>query len=120
MRPAQKVETFPDGLVLVYPDSGRKLGELKGRLRFENQSVGVNRFYSSEMSISGNRIDRVIKVPHTTIADRLDIAVIQAETPARQYRILRIQTKPERGVDLWELEAVKVTIKAADEAAGNG
>ena len=39
--------------------------------------------------------------------------------PARQYRILRIQTKPERGVDLWELEAVKVTIKAADEAAGN-
>lgn len=111
MRPGQKVETFPDGIVGVYKDEGRKLGTFKGQLRFEQQSVGVNRFYTSETSVSGNRIDRVIKVPHTTIANRLDIVVVLTEDPLRQYRILRIQEKPERSVDLWELQSVAVSIK---------
>jgi hypothetical protein len=30
----------------------------------------------------------------------------------RQYRIQRIQEKPERGVDLWELESIQVALKA--------
>lgn len=109
MRPMQKVETFPDGVAAVYSASGRKIEALKGTLRFEEQSVGVNRYYQSATSIAGNRIDRVIKVPKNPIASREDIVVLITEGSA-QYRILRIQEKPERGVDLWELQSVQVSI----------
>lgn len=111
MRPLQKPETFPDGIVEVYAEAGRKLGELKIRLRYERQSVGVFRFYQSTESVAGNRIDRVIKVPHTATVNRLDVAVMATEDN-RQYRIQRIQEKPERGVDLWELESIQVALKA--------
>ena len=111
MRPTQKVETFPDGFVDVHAESGRKLGAKKARLRYERQSVGVIRFYQSQESVAGNRIDRMIKVPHTQLVDRLDIAVMASED-GRQYRIKRIQEKPERGVDLWELESIQVALKA--------
>ena len=110
MRPAQKVETFQDGVVDIYAESDRRLGEKKARLRYEKQSVGVNRFYQASESVAGNRIDRLIKVPHTNLVDRMDIAVMVSED-GRQYRIKRIQEKPERGVDLWELEAVQVKIR---------
>ena len=110
MRPSQKLETFPDGIVDIYEeDEGRKLGSLKGSLRYERQTVGVNRFYQAKVSISSNRIDRVIKVPHNNIADRMDYVIARTEDN-RQYRILRIQEKPERGVDLWELESVQVSL----------
>ena len=111
MRPLQKPETFPDGIVEVYAEAGRKLGELKIRLRYERQSVGVFRFYQYAESVAGNRIDRVIKVPHTATVNRLDVAVMATEDN-RQYRIQRIQEKPERGVDLWELESIQVALKA--------
>lgn len=116
MRPMQKVETFPDGVVEVYAESGRKLGAKKARLRYEKQSVGVNRFYQSNESLAGNRIDHMIKVPHTSLVNRMDIAVMVSED-GRQYRIKRIQHKPERDVDLWELESVQVAMK---EGASNG
>ncbi|MBQ6318201.1 MAG: hypothetical protein IJI23_00225 [Lachnospiraceae bacterium] len=112
MRPSQKVEVFPDGIVDIYEeDDGRRLGRKKGALRFEKQTVGVTRYYQAQVSVSSNRIDRVIKVPHNNIADRMDIAVVRTEDN-RQYRILRIQEKTERGVDFWELESVQVTLKA--------
>ena len=111
MRPSQKVETFPDGVVEVYAESGRTLGEKKATLRFEKQTVGVNRYYQARESISSSEIDRVIKVPHTSLVDRMDIVLVKTEDD-RQYRILRIQEKPERGVDLWELKSIQVTIKS--------
>ena len=110
MRHSQKVETFPDGTLEVYRDAGRVLGDLVIVLRFEEQSVGVNRFYQSQMSISSNRIDRLVKVPHTGKANRMDIVLVKTED-YRQYRIQRIQEKPERGVELWELESVQVAIR---------
>lgn len=110
MRPQQKVETFPDGIAEIYAENGRKLGELRGKLRFEQQSVGINRFYSAQDSVAGNTIDRVIKVPHTNLANRMDIVIISSGDSG-QYRIKRIQEKPERGVDLWELQSVQVAIK---------
>lgn len=120
MRPMQRTETFPDGAVDVYADAGsRKLGAFKVRLRYEKQSVGVNRFYQANESIAGNRIDRLIKVPHTLLVDRMDIAVMVAEDN-RQYRIKRIQEKPERGVDLWELEVIQVAMKEAVSDGANG
>lgn len=110
MRPCQQVETFPDGVVEVYEETNRKLGELKATLRFEEQSVGINRYYQAQASVSSNRIDRVIKVPHTKLVDRLNIALVKTEDD-KQYRIQRIQEKPERGVDLWELQSVAVAIR---------
>lgn len=111
MRPGQKIEEYPDGVVDVYAENGRKLGMQKATFRFEEQSVGVNRYYSAENSVSSNRIDRVIKVPHTTgIVDRMDIAIVRSADDSRQYRILRMQVKPERGVELWELQSVQITI----------
>ena len=111
MRPNQQVETFPDGIVEVYEETNRTIGSKpKIKLRFEKYTVGVRRYYDSQTSAAGNRIDRVIKVPHTALADRMDIAVMVTED-GRQYRILRIQSKPERGVDLWELQSVQVAIR---------
>lgn len=110
MRPAQKVETYPDGIVEIYGENDRKLTERKAVFRFEKQSVGVNRFYNALESLGGNRIDRVIKVPHTDRINRMDIAVIRGKE-MQQYRINRIQEKPERGVDLLELQSVAAAMR---------
>lgn len=108
MRPNQQVEAFPDGVIDVYPqEKDRKLGARKATLRFEEQSVGVRRFYEAG-ALASSRIDRLIKVPHTALVGRLDIVVVRSG--GRQYRIERIQTKPERGVDLLELQSVQVQI----------
>ena len=112
MRPGQKVETFPDGVLEVYEETGRELGRLIATLRFEEQAVGVNRYYQAQASISSNRIDRVVKVPHTDKVDRLNVVLVKTEDD-RQYRIQRIQEKPERGVDLWELQTIAVAIRRA-------
>lgn len=109
--PRQQVEVFPDGAVKIYSAKDRRLGGLKLTLRYQEQSVGVIRYYSAENSTDGNRIDRVIKVPHTGKVNRMDIAV--DEKDSRQYRITRIQEKPESGVDLLDLESVAVQIKEA-------
>lgn len=116
MRPMQATETFPDGVADIYPElDNRQLGAKKASLRFEQQSVGVNRYYQAQ-ALASNRIDRVIKVPHTNLVNRMDIVVMRTED-GRQYRIMRIQNKPERGVDLWELQSVQVAIKLPTENA---
>ena len=111
MRPLQKVETYPDGYIDVYAEAGRTLGELKAHLHFEMQSVGVHRYYEAQNSVKSNRVDQLVKVPHSGLIDRLDIVMINGED--EQYRIQRIQYKPERNVDLLELERVNVKIRSA-------
>lgn len=113
MRPSQKTETFPDGVVEVYEETNRKIGALRVRLRFEEQSVGISRYYQAQTSVASNTIDRVIKVPHTNKVDRMNIVLVKTEDD-RQYRLHRIQEKPERGVDLWELESVAVALKRSE------
>lgn len=113
MRHSQRIEAFPDGIVDIYREKNRKVGERVVSLRFEEQSVGVRRFYQAQVSVAGSQIDRLIKVPHTGLVDRLDIAVIQSMGDRRQYRINRIQHKPERDVDILELQSVQVSIKEA-------
>ncbi len=109
MRPMQSPETFPDGKADIYEDAGRKLGNFKVAMRFEKQSVGVSRYYKA--SISSDRIDRVIKVPHTEgLYTRMDLVKVRG-MDGGIYRIKRIQEKPERGVDLLELESVQAAIK---------
>ena len=108
MRPEQKVETYPDGVLDIYAETkGRNVGEKKAHLRFENKTIGIQRYYEAQNSVKGYTIALVLKVHHTGLVSELDIAVIGD----RQYRIRKIQYIPERGVDLLELESVKVTIK---------
>ena len=111
MRPQQKVETYPDGYIDVFAEAGRTLGEQKAHLRIEMQIVGVHRSYEAQNSVKSNRVDQLVKVPHSGKIDRMDIVVINGGD--EQYRIQRIQYKPERNVDLLELERVNVKIRSA-------
>ena len=113
MRPNQQVETFPDGIVEVYEETNRTIGSKpKLKLRFEKYTVGVRRYYDSQTSAAGNRIDRVIKVPHTNLVNRMDIAIVTSEDN-KQYRIQRIQGLQEgRSNTQWELQTVQVKIRS--------
>ena len=113
MRPTQKVETFPDGILDVYErDDGRTTGDKLATLRFENKTIGIQRYFDAQNSVKSYTIALVLKVPHTSLFNELDYVVIGN----KQYRIRKIQYLTDRGVDLLELESVKVTIKAATPA----
>ena len=44
MRPTQKVETYPDGILDVYArGDGRTTGDKLATLRFENKTIGIQR-----------------------------------------------------------------------------
>ena len=45
--PDQKIETFPDGVALIYKATRRGYSSLKGIVHFETLSVGVNRYYTA-------------------------------------------------------------------------
>lgn len=109
MRPNQKVETFPDGILDVYErGDGRTTGDKLATLRFENKTIGIQRYFDAKNSVKSYTIALVLKVPHTTLYNEMDYVVIGD----RQYRIRKIQYITDRGVDFLELESVKVTIKA--------
>lgn len=117
MRPTQKVETYPDGILDVYArGDGRTTGDKLATLRFENKTIGIQRYYEAQNSVKSYTIALVLKVHHTTLFNELDYVAIGD----RQYRIRKIQYIPERGVDLLELESVKVTIKAATPTPNEG
>ncbi len=110
MRPQQKTETFPDGKVEIYANGEKHTyGPKKATLRFENKTIGIQRYYDAQNSIKSYTVALVIKVHHTTLFNEMDYAVIGS----RQYRIRKIQYITERGVDLLELESVKVSLKEA-------
>ena len=108
MRPQQKVETYPDGIVNIYADGdGRTAGPHLAKLRYENKTIGIQRYYDAKNSVKSYTIALVIKVPHTVaLFSEMDYAVIGP----KQYRIQKIQPIPERGVDMLELESVKIKI----------
>lgn len=107
MRPNQTLETFPDGSLEVYEEDNRTIGLLKAKLRYEDKTVGIKRYYEAKNSIKGYTIALVLKVHHTGLVSEMDIVVIND----RQYRVRKIQYIPERGVDLLELESVKVKVR---------
>ena len=107
MRPLQKVETYPDGVLDVYTEENRTVGTKKGSFRFENKTIGIQRYYEAQNSVKSYTLALVLKVHHTNIISELDLVVIGS----RQYRVRKIQYIPERGVDLLELESVKVKVR---------
>ena len=70
------------------------------------KTIGFNRMYASKGA--NYRLDKLVRVFATALPEAAKYVVLE---DGRQYRIKRIQEKPERGVDLWELEAVQVKIR---------
>ena len=103
--PDQKIETFPDGVALIYKATRRGYSSLKGIVHFETLSVGVNRYYTA--AIDDTQVDRLIKIPAVAFIAREDIAIIEGV----QYWVKRIQLKPERNVYEVELQSIQTPLK---------
>ena len=59
-------------------------------LRYENQRVGINRFYSGMQNQI--RVDKVIRVPKALVITTQDVAVTE---DGAEYRIGQVQDVPE-------------------------
>lgn len=103
-RPNQKIDVFPDGKLTVYKvdKSKRKLIEKKGTLRFENRSVGIDRYYTGNTDVDTTRLDSLVKVPRVPFVDVNDIVLVAGSS--KQFWVTRIQLLPERDVFLLELK----------------
>ncbi len=103
-RPNQKIEVFPDGKISIYKvdKSKRKLVQKRGELRFEKQSVSIERYYTSKTDVDTSVVDNLIKVPKVPFVDVNDVVVIHGS--GDQYWVLREQLLPERDVLLLELK----------------
>ena len=115
-RPDQRVDVFPDGKLTVYKvdKSKRKLIEKKGTLRFENRSVGIDRYYTCNTDVDTVRLDSLVKVPRVSFVDVNDIVLVAGSN--KQFWVTRIQLLPERDVFLLELKtAVPKLSLALDE-----
>ena len=103
-RPSQKIEVFPDGKISIYKvdKSKRKLVKKRGVLRFEKQSVSIERYYTSKTDVDTDRVDNLIKVPKVNFIDVNDIVAVHGS--GDQYWVIREQLLPERDVLLVELK----------------
>ena len=108
MRPHQLIEAFPDGNVTVWKKAARELTEKVGTYRFEEQSVGINRYYQA--AVANQRIDRAIKTQKFAVDKNCEYAAVVNGT---QYLIKRFQIKPERNVYIIELQSITVPMKEA-------
>lgn len=91
-------QNFNDGVVTIYEqkDEGRPgyraqiVLSKKIQLRFEEQKLGIQRFYSAAQN--QQRIERVIRVPRTEKVNAQDVAKTH---DGKQYRIELVQLVPE-------------------------
>ena len=114
-RPDSEVtQAYNDGVVTVYAvtDAARPGYQpkpaltKKAVLRYEEQRLGIQRFYSGKQSQA--EIERVIRTPRLDCVSSQDVAVTE---DGRQYRIDMVQSVP----DIWpasmDLTLAKVTQK---------
>lgn len=95
---AEITQNFNDGVVTIYEqkDEGRPGYQAqialtkKIQLRFEEQKLGIQRFYSAAQN--QQRIERVIRVPRTEKVNAQDVAKTH---DGKQYRIELVQLVPE-------------------------
>ena len=100
-RPDSEVtQAYNDGVVTVYAvtDAARPGYQPKPALtpkavlRYEEQRLGIQRFYSGKQSQA--EIERVIRTPRLACVSSQDVAVTE---DGRQYRIDMVQSVP----DIW-------------------
>ena len=114
-RPNSEVtQPYNDGVVTVYAvtDAARPGYQPKPALirkvtlRYEEQRLGIQRFYSGKQSQA--EIERVIRTPRLNCVSSQDVAVTE---DGRQYRIDMVQSVP----DIWpasmDLTLARVTQK---------
>ena len=88
-----KSQTFNDGIVSIYavsnlsaPGDKRKEGlTLKLTLRFDERTVGMNRYYAAMQN--NVKVDMVIRVQRLTDISTQDVAVVNS----LQYKIKQVQ-----------------------------
>lgn len=91
-------QNFNDGVVTIFEqkDEGKPGYQVqialskKIQLRFEEQKLGIQRFYSAAQN--QQRIERVIRVPRTEKVNAQDVAKTH---DGKQYRIELVQLVPE-------------------------
>lgn len=94
----QITQGFNDGIVLIYvvkdkAEPGYKPVEeleLKARLRYEEQRLGINRLYLSRQNQA--EILRVLRIPRTGNVGTQDMAVTE---DGKRYRIDSVQSVPD-------------------------
>ena len=94
----QITQGFNDGIVLIYgvkdkADPGYKPVEeleLKVRLRYEEQRLGINRLYLSRQNQA--EISRVLRIPRIGKVSAQDAAVTE---DGKQYRVDTVQSVPD-------------------------
>lgn len=100
-RPDSEVtQAYNDGVVTVYAvtDAARPGYQPKPALirkvtlRYEEQRLGIQRFYSGKQSQA--EIERVVRTPRLSCVSSQDVAVTE---DGRQYRIDMVQSVP----DIW-------------------
>lgn len=90
-------QSYTDGLVRIYAVTGdearpgyqpKKELEVKGKLAFAIQRVGIQRFYQAKQNQV--QINRVLRVPRGFPITNQDVAMVVGE--AEQYEIYQVQT----------------------------
>lgn len=98
-RPDNRItQSFNDGIVLIYSVKDRAEPgykpveelELKVRLRYEEQRLGINRLYLSRQNQA--EILRVLRIPRTGNVGTQDMAVTE---DGKRYRIDSVQSVPD-------------------------
>lgn len=90
-------QTFNDGLCGIYAVTnvappGKKPTEkleLKGKLRYAERTVGMNRF--TQFMQNSVEISRVIRVPKKIEVSTQDVAIPDCGQPSRQFRVVQVQ-----------------------------
>lgn len=91
-------QSFNDGIVLIYSVKDRAEPgykpveelELKARLRYEEQRLGINRLYLSRQNQA--EISRVLRIPRIGKVNTQDAAVTE---DGKQYRVDTVQSVPD-------------------------
>lgn len=90
-------QTFNDGLCGIYvvtdaAPPGKKPVEkleLKGKLRYAERTVGMNRF--TQFLQNDVEVSMVIRVPRKIEISTQDVAVPDCRYPHRQFRVVQVQ-----------------------------
>ncbi len=100
----KKVQLFNDGTLMLckLKDSEEKLYPVFPNLRFENRTIGAERFFKAREA--QHKISMLVRIPQAKGVSDEDIAVIGD----MQYRILQLQTINDTCPRCWQLTLEKV------------
>ena len=89
-----KPKTFKDGTANIYEvkstaipgKTPKKTIVLREKLRYNNKTVGITRFYSAKQN--GSKADNLIECPKRLSTTATDVAILEG---GKQYQIVQVQ-----------------------------